>query len=576
MLKTLFLSAILALAAPAGEIFSEANYNHLIGFLESYLNTSKKSPEAAKLLESQKEDGTWASVDYKDKLRGAWKTAKHMENYRTLAVAYHATGNVKYLDAARKALKYWYETMPTCPNWWYNQIGIPRAFGPATLLIMKDLPQEDIDGAIKILKLSRFGHNTGQNLLWQSENIMMRAYLEKDEDLLMEARDSIDTVIRIEPEKEGIKPDWSFHQHGPQLQWGNYGGGFAGCMSWLVMLFDGTPLAFSESQRNIVTDYIRYGVTMPIWKGYYDLNASGRQITAGLQKTKARNALAAARRIGVEPDEFTGGRFYPYSDFGIYKTKEFYASIRMQSERTIGMEQTNKENMRGRFAADGALLVRREGDEYKDVAAAWNWHHVPGVTCFDDGKEIFGWKVPKDKKYNLSGNVGGDVDGEYMTVHMELVREGLTAHKAWFFFPEGIVCLGSGISLEREERVVTGVEQCVIREDVVSTSRFIHHNGITYIPLGSTKFKVDPEIHSGDWGAIHPAKKGKKSTLNLLDVWIDHGVSPSDAGYAYAVIADGKSGKEALKNVKKNIKILENTPGCQSVSINGKILTVKW
>lgn len=48
---------------------------------------------------------------------------------------------------------------------------------------------------------------------------------------------------------EGIKSDWSFHQHGPQQQMGNYGLSFLSNMCLYVEIFAHTPLAMSLSNN---------------------------------------------------------------------------------------------------------------------------------------------------------------------------------------------------------------------------------------------------------------------------------------------------------------------------------------
>ena len=74
------------------------------------------------------------------------------------------------------------------------------------------------------MKASEFGR-TGQNKVWLAGNVMTRALLQNDRQLVKAARDTIASEIFVGRE-EGIKSDWSFHQHGPQQQFGNYGMSF--------------------------------------------------------------------------------------------------------------------------------------------------------------------------------------------------------------------------------------------------------------------------------------------------------------------------------------------------------------
>ena len=67
---------------------------------------------------------------------------------------------------------------------------------------------------------AKFGM-TGQNKVWLAGNVMMRALLQNDAGLVKMARDTIVSEI-VTGKVEGIKDDWSFHQHGAQQQFGNY------------------------------------------------------------------------------------------------------------------------------------------------------------------------------------------------------------------------------------------------------------------------------------------------------------------------------------------------------------------
>lgn len=570
MLATIILAAALFLSP-----VESPYYAHVTQFLENYLKTTESVPNADTFLASQQEDGTWTDIDYKSQLLGAWPCAIHASRYKILASAYHQTGEKKYLDGARKALKYWMVNKPVSDNWWYNQIGIPEQFGPASVLIMGSLSKEEINGVVEILSKARFGM-TGQNKIWQAEGVLARAYLQGDMKLVKEARDQIVSEIVVSPWKEGIQPDWSFHQHGPQLQWGNYGLSYASEMSWVVQLFDGTPLAVAGEQRKIIENYIVEGLSAVLWKGNFDMNACGRQIWADSQTTKAKSVFASLDRLGLKPVEFTGGRYFPYADYGIYRTDDWTASLRMQSSRTKGMEHTILDNMRGRYGSDGALLLRKSGDEYYDVAVTWDWHHVPGVTCPDDGQPIYGWE--ETARYNITPKVFGETRDELMVCAMDLNRDGLTARKAWFFWPGGILCLGSGITYDGDAKVVTGVEQCRISGDVAGKKRWIRHNGVTYVPLDG-KFITAPREHSGDWYSIHPTKEAETREIitdDLLDIYIDHGNSPKGETYAYVTVPVSRRGASARKMVRKTVKIISNTAQEQCVTIAGRKIRILW
>ena len=79
----------------------------------------------------------------------------------------------------------------------------------------------------------------------------MKGLLTDDGELVQRARDAIAEEIQLTTD-EGIQPDWSFHQHGPQIQFGNYGLAYAESISFWFRVLEGSPYAFPAEQYDIV------------------------------------------------------------------------------------------------------------------------------------------------------------------------------------------------------------------------------------------------------------------------------------------------------------------------------------
>lgn len=330
-----------------------------------------------KALETPLEDGSWADVPYDSELRGYWPACLHADRFKSLTCAYYLHHDPQMLDAALKALEYWGRNLPTSPNWWWNMVGIPHMFGPGLYLIRDELDEQHLQCALAIMDRCTFGM-TGQNKVWLAGNVFFRSLLVNDRKTMHEASRIIASeVCRVEAGQEGIQHDWSFHQHGAQLQFGNYGLSYAECMSWWMMGFHGTEFELTAEQESIIHNYVAEGIRWVVWKGYFDHSACGRQVFENYQSLKAEAVASAAARLGI-------------ADFGVYRAEDWYASIRMQSTRVTGMETTNKENMECYFASDGALLTGISGDEYYNISACWDWKHIPGVTSYDDGSCLSG------------------------------------------------------------------------------------------------------------------------------------------------------------------------------------------
>jgi len=414
---------------------------------------------------------------------------------------------------------------------------------------------------------------TAQNKLWAAGITLQRGLLKHDVEMVKAAYDDITEELCLTTD-EGIQPDYSFHQHGKIMQTGVYGLTFAHDYSWWIHAFDGTTLQISKSKRKILEDFMLNGQTWLLRGGMYDLNACGRQVGEGTQKDKASTVMEIFSQMGLENNNPVGARYYEYSDFGVYRAKNWYASVRMQSNNLKGWECTNQENSQGYFSSDGALLVRRSGSEYNDVGVCWNWKHIPGATTYDDGKALWGYTT--DPPYNKTDLVFGKVIGDsVMVAAMDYVRDGLTARKAWFFYPRGIVCLGAGISLNKDYEVTTTLEQS-LSDSMTAGTDYASNAGITYCLLDGSSLTCLEETRTSSWDCICPSYSSTPVTKKIFDLTISHGSRPRGATYAYVVSPEGMNAADAVVKIKSEVQILSNTKALQSVTIAGKTYTVDW
>ncbi len=219
---------------------------------------------AADRVANQQPDGSWKDVDYSDQDRSSWGPMRHLGNLRAIAAISPAT------DAATRALNrgldYWREHDFKCPNWWYNEIGAPMSVGDTAMLAQGRLTPENFRYITEtVMPRAKIGM-TGQNRAWVAGITFVRALLTDQVALAKEAMAVISEEVRI-TEKEGLQPDWSFHQHGPQQQFGNYGLAFAGEMTQWADLLRDTSLAFSPEQIELLRNYLLEGENWVCWRG---------------------------------------------------------------------------------------------------------------------------------------------------------------------------------------------------------------------------------------------------------------------------------------------------------------------
>jgi chondroitin AC lyase len=529
---------------------------------------------ALQLRDKLQEDGTWASVDYEDQTRGGWKTYAHLANLGAMVRLREQTDSEYAEDEALRAaiflaLDHWLAKDYRNPNWWYNDIGVPMALADIVFLINDELTPDQREKALAILRRATFAQ-TGQNSIWRAGITFVRALIEEDAALALQAREVIlkDVVVTT---AEGVQPDFSFHQHGPQQQFGNYGLSFASDMAQWAYVWRGTSFALSDEQLEVLRRYLIDGESWVVHGGTMDISSCGRQLFPG-QPARKYNTLMGVFRLmeKVDPEnadryaafqegdwdpepteeDMASGRYFWRSDYLVHRSSDWFMSVKMNSTRTIGSETCNSENMQGYYLGDGATYFYQRGDEYEDIFPVWDWRSLPGVTCAWNDSPA---PVPNVRDRNKSAFVGGLTNGHVSIAAMDYNRDGVKAKKAYFCVDGMVFFLGAGITSDRDEPILTSVNQCLLRGETYSLGNDLgaiyepedgeydrlyvaHHDSIAYVFHNSPKARILHGPQHGTWKGIRTPMSDDVVTEEVFSLAIDHGVKPTDAKYAYCVI----------------------------------------
>lgn len=567
---------------------------------------------AQQLARTLREDGSWREVNYTDTTRGGWLPYDHVGRVYAMVRAYKSpgsgvAGDPQLRQAIHKALGYWLEKDFQCPNWWYNVIGVPQTMGSIAILMRDELTPAEYDGIVnRILPRGKIGM-TGQNRVWVAGITLVRGLMMKDHALVSDAARVIGEEIRVTT-AEGVQPDFSFHQHGPQLQFGNYGLSFAGDSAMWMKIFSGTPFAFPGEKLDILHDYLLEGQSWVIWKGMMDISSCGRQLDSGAQRGKGR-AVARVMELMSQLDparaaqyqahlkrnadgganDLLGVRHFWRSDVMVQRAPGYYASVKMASRRVIGAELVNSENVSGYHLADGALYVYRSGAEYEDIQPVWDWQRLPGTTCAQlaDG-------TPRLKKRYMidSDFVGGVTDGTLGCAALDYVRDGMRARKAWFFVDGAIVCLGAGIASEGAAPVATTVEQRWLKGDVTlgvggrevklekdaaapAGVNWAWHDGVGYLFPQGGKLALRAGEQRGSWRKVEEKNSVSPREVagDVFLAYFDHGVQPKGEGYAYVLLPGAPLESMRERAGRPGVETLENTARLQAVrAAEGRVI----
>ena len=564
--------------------------------LDSFLR-SASATRAQTLMQSLRPNGAWPDIDYKDRTPSGWRTCRHLSNVRVLASAYKSPrsklhGDRRLRQAIDSSLSYWLDNDFQNPNWWWNQIGVPKSL-QATLLCMEgELSSQQRSQALKILKRAKIGM-TGQNLVWVTELTAVRGILEKNPELVSRAYRRIAEEIRITT-SEGLQADFSFHQHGPCLYNHGYGASFAMDCSRIAEQVAGTAFAFPPEKITYLASYLLDGSQWMARGAAADFGAEGREIARPGQSARylspaAHNLLTvtknrqpelealAARAAGKEAPPLEGNRHFWHSDLMTHHRAGYYASARMFSRRITNTDHPcNREGLKSHHIADGCNIIMRTGHEYRDIYPVWDWQKIPGTTV-EQRARLQG----SPRRKGTRDFVGGVSDGRYGLAAFDFVRDDLSARKCWVFFDDEYVCLGAGISCSSDNPVATTLSQCHLSGKVtvceggktrqlsggshlLNGLTWVWHDGVTYRFFQPLAAHVEGATKRGSWRDISARYSATPVACDVFTLWLDHGKHPRNASYAYCVLPTADSPPGAGQSLPP-VRILANTPSLQAV-----------
>lgn len=565
--------------------------------MKDILSASVNDEETIKLTETMKPDGSWGDIDYSDKTRGGWPVADHLTRLNNMAVIYtrqgsKRTSNNELKEKIISGLNFWLRNDFICPNWWYPQIGVPKVLGPTMLLMEDKLTPIQMEAGIKILNRAKIGM-TGQNKVWLSGNVVYRSLLTGDVELIKAAVSSIQEEV-IVSEGEGIQQDYSFHQHGPQQQFGNYGAAYAGDILKWAIIFQNTPFQFEPKKIEILRNYLLQGMRWIVWKNKMDISACGRQLFPNAQVGKANSIERIFNKMPLVDgtfkeqylkgmNDFNGNSHFWKSDITVHRRGNFYTSVKMASNRVAGAESCNEENVQGYHLGDGATYFYQSNEEYTDIFPFWDWKMIPGTTTFHDDKPL---PVLPCSGYRIASDfVGGVSDGINGIATLAYNRDNLHAQKSWFFFDDAIICSGAGINSNETKEVTTSINQSFLNGNVLvkqadkarviengqhnltGVSWILHDNWGYFFP-GKATIELANQRQSGDWNKVLKRMPSKEIKANLFTLWFNHHTQPNGARYAYYVFPAATA--ENIDKRASEIEMVENSDKLQLIESHKK------
>ncbi len=538
--------------------------------------------------------GNWPDINYFSQQPSSWKPSWHLYRTMLLCRAYFKTHDDHYLSAVHRALTFWIAHDFQSSNWWQNQINTPYAFSSLLIMLKENASTTESDYFLeKLAKRITISNATGQNLLWQYDNQARLAIILDNRQTFERLMKGMQSLIKITT-GEGIQPDYSFHQHGAMLQFGNYGLHFLNNTVFWLNVTTGTNFAFDLENQRVLFDYCRSGLKWTVFKGAMDVTGIGRQIRHDYTDKRGTDLQDDFQLISfADPvketcryslDGFDNGNGticglwgvngFWCSDYMLGRSgRNYLISVRTHGNGVKKVESINGENLKGAFLNDGVTLIQQTGNEYKNIEPLWNWSMLPGTTCDTLVNLTAAFNTDNDDSHFV-GLASNGVMGISTMVYNRL---GLSATKSYFLIGDMMVALGAGITTAEKEHVVTTLDQCFLhyprqlKSGLTSDGRqWILKDSIAYWSLDKDqKINVEISTRKGRWSDIDKASPADMITDTLLTLYLPHNVNNF---YAYAIKPSASLKDIATTMQPTTIKILTNTDYCQAIAVKENVL----
>ncbi|WP_327294152.1 MULTISPECIES: polysaccharide lyase 8 family protein [unclassified Streptomyces] len=599
---------------------------------------------------------------------------------RTLATAWATTGaalngSVEVADALVSALRFLHDTAYNpdkreSGNWWFWEIGAPRALLDNCVLLRTRIPADDL--AAHLASVEKFAPNpdrrtnsptlaeTGANRADKCVITALHGLLSRDSAKVALARDGLSDVrdkglnslFQEVTSGDGFYADGSFIQHDAVAYTGSYGTVLLGGAAYMSALLAGSPWAVSDPHISVMYEAVTGTFSPVIFDGLMMDAVRGRAIsreraadhTDGAAAVSAILLLASAAPASVadswratvkgwiernrtDPylglvgipqvalakelladrsvtaaERVTGHHVFADMDRVVHRRPGWSMALSLSSKRIAAYEAGNGENLHGWYTGDGMAYLYTGDDLGQFGDGFWptvDPYRLPGTTVDTRRRADI-----TAGGYYLPGNTvagGAVLDGRYGAAAMELAAQGSTlrARKSWFLVDNAVIALGAGITASDGRTIETVVENRNLHTSgeprltvdgrrqpsgqgwsgTFDGAHWAHLDGVGgYVfPSSGTSLKALREERTGRWSDLDTgadtAGSATPVTRRYATLWLDHGVSPTDASYAYILLPGASAAATAVQAHSRPVRIVANNATAQLVEVGRTGLT---
>jgi hyaluronate lyase len=277
-------------------------------------------------------------------------------------------------------------------------------------------------------------------------------------------------------------------------------------------------------------------------------------------------------------------RVFPQQDRMVHVTPTWSASLGVGSTRICRYESINGQNLHGWYVGDGVLYTFLPGDQGNYSDAYWptvDATALPGTTEKDATPPPL-QATPLATTAWVGGSRWDDRHGAF---GLDFVSQDgtLSAKKSWFFTPDGVVCLGAGITDATGAHVRTTIENRNLGENgarrLTAQRHWLHLDGVAgYVLLDDASVVTSREDRTGTWFGVDTGANTHGTTVpytrRYQKIIIDHGPNPTGASYAYVVLPGATPWETA--GARGRYCVLANTAAVQAVQLDSDIVAANF
>ncbi|MCT4589162.1 MAG: T9SS type A sorting domain-containing protein [Carboxylicivirga sp.] len=406
----------------------------------------------------------------------------------------------------------------------------------------------------------------------------------------------------------GFKPDGSGFHHG-MIYAGYMNGGYAG-LGEVVGYLGNTEFNLSDqarsnfrqallvhfyyaNHRSIINSVCgRKPMTQELGTGAINALAYLAKATDPVDEEMATEYMRLAKykkelynefkNLGIKPASAPNGNIsLNYGALNLHRRDNWLVGIKGFNNIVTGTEIYTSNNRYGRYQSYGTVQILASGSPVDAETSGfklkgWDWNRFPGATTIHLPYDLLnhggGNLNERSKESEFAGACsleGNGVFGMYLDENNYTnYTNDFVANKSVFSFDNRIICLGSNISNSNGSY---HTETTLFQTALSNTSEelVMDETGVTQFPYSSNQNITDPitlldtkgngyYLPSGNVyveRSQQESRDEKKKTVNygnFATAWLDHGTSPDDEDYEYAILV--QTSRDELNGFKQKMQ----------------------